>query len=378
MGVLVFLEERIAEVYHIIVKVKFLKQQVIFEKFSISVGIDLGTVNTLAGVPGRGVVFNEPTVVARQKKKLAKPGRIICLGKRAKQMIGRQPRQVMVIEPIIDGAIADFDATVSFLNYLIGVINELPSTLPRFLKPRAIFGVSSGITEVEKRAVRSAALTAGFGKVSLVEAPMAAAIGAGLKIDTPVGNLLIDIGGGVTEIAIISLGGIVLSRFLRVGGKDMDEAIVNFVRLKYGVLIGEQTAEKIKTKIGSVLPFANKKEKSMIAKGRDLETGLPKTVELSSREVREALSPIIQQLLAQLSELLEETPPEISVDIQKRGIVLTGGSSQLPGLERLISEVAKTPVWVAKNPDTSVVNGCVKLFENKELLSEVELAGGFD
>jgi len=350
----------------------------IFEKFTVCVGVDLGTINTLAGVPGKGIIFNEPTVIARQKRKLSKPGRIIAFGKKASQMVGREPRQVMVVEPIIDGAIADFDATVSFLSYLIGVINELPSALPRFLKPRAIFGVPSGITEVEKRAVKSAALSAGFGQVFLVESPMASALGAGLKIDSPVGNLLIDIGGGVTEIAIVSLGGIVLNRFLQIGGKDMDEAIINFVRLKYSVLIGSQTAEKIKIKIGSVLPFPNNKTKSMIAKGRDLGTGLPKTVEISASEVREALSSIIQEMIIQLLELLEETPPELSVDIAKRGVVLTGGCSQLVGLEKLISEATKMPVWTAKNPKSSVAVGCLKLFEKKELLNEVRLAGGID
>ena len=347
----------------------------ILDDFSLLIGIDLGTTNTLAGVPGKGIVFEEPTLVARQKKKLGKPGRILAFGRKAKQMVGKEPQQVEVIEPLVDGAIADFDATIEFLKYLVTMVSELPSRFPRFLKPRAVIGVPSGITEVEKRAVKSAGLAAGMGKVFLVEEPMATAVGAGLNIEKAAGNLLIDIGGGTSEIALISLGGIVLNRCLRIAGKEMDEAIVSFLRLKYGILIGLPTAERVKIKIGSVLPQDGKK-KRMVIRGRDLETGLPKSIEIGEEETREAISPIIREIVGYVNELLEETPPELTADVSRRGIVLSGGCCQLAGMEELVSQTVKMPAWTAKNPLFSVCLGCINLLKNKKLLKEVMVTGG--
>ncbi len=351
----------------------------LLNNLNLSIGIDLGTSNTLAGVPGKGIIFEEPTLVARQKKKLGKPGKVLFFGNKVKQMVGKEPREIEIVEPLLDGAIADFDATVAFLDHLVSSINELPSRFPRFLKPRVVIGVPSGITEVEKRAVKSVALSAGVGKVFLVEEPMATAIGVDLTIEKAAGNLLIDIGGGTTEIAVISLGGVVLSRCLKLAGREMDEAILNFLRLKYGVLIGLPTAEKLKIEIGSVMPQNGEHEsRSELVKGRDLETGLPKSVEISEEEVREALSPIIQEILSQVNELLEETPPELTADISKRGIVLSGGCSQLLGMEKMVGQSTKMPVWTAKNPLASVVYGCLKLLENEKLLRGIKIVGGLD
>jgi len=340
--------------------------------FSFSIAIDLGTANTLAAVPGKGIIFDEPTVVARLKKRPGIEPKPIAFGKKAKRMFGRQPQTIEVVEPLRDGVIADFDAAVAFLSYLVNLVSQLPSRWPRLLKPKAVIGVPSGITEVEKRAVKAAAETAGIGRVFLVEEPMAAAVGVGLAVNKPVGNLLIDIGGGTTEIAVISLGGIVLNRCLKIGGREMDEAIVNFVRLKYGVLIGRSTAEEVKIKIGSVV--SSQSNQRMVVRGRDLETGLPKSIEIDEDEVREALSPTIQEIVANLNELLEETPPELTTDIAKRGIVLTGGCSQFRGMEELVSEATKMPVWTAGNPMESVVRGCVKLLENEKLLKQIAVS----
>jgi rod shape-determining protein MreB len=342
---------------------------------NLSLAIDLGTANTLVGVPTKGIIYRQPTVVARRIKKLGKHGEILAYGRKAKFMVGREPQQMKVINLLQDGAIADLDATVAYLRYMLGVVNELPSRWPRVLKPSAVIGVPSGITTVEKRAVYSAAADAGIGKISLVEEPLASALGAGLMVDKPAGNMVIDVGGGTTEMAIISLGGIVLHRSLTVAGQEMDEAIINFVRVKYGVLLGTPTAQKIKHTLGSAMPNGAKKDKISV-RGRGLENGLPRTIELSQEEVRESLSPIIQQIKVAVDELLEETPPELTSDISQRGIVLTGGASQLSGLDKLISDVTEMPVWRANDPSSSVVMGALKLLEDKKLLQQVRIVGG--
>lgn len=344
---------------------------------NLSLAIDLGTANTLVGVPNKGIIFRQPTVVARRIKKLGKHGEILAYGKKAKYMVGREPQQMKVINLLQDGAIADLDATVAYLRYMLGVVNELPSRWPRLLKPSAVIGVPSGITTVEKRAVYSAAADAGIGKIFLVEEPLAAALGVDLTVDKPAGNMVIDVGGGTTEMAVISLGGIVLHRSLTVAGQEMDEAIINFVRVKYGVLLGNPTAEKIKHTLGSAQPNGSRKEKLSV-RGRGLENGLPRTIELSQEEVREALSPIIQQIKVAVDELLEETPPELTSDISQRGIVLTGGASKLGGLDKLISDVTEMPVWRANDPSSSVAMGALKLLENKKLLKQVRIVGGIE
>jgi len=340
----------------------------ILDNLSLPIAIDLGTSNTLAAVPGKGVIFEEPTVVARLKKKPGVMPKPLAFGKKAKAMIGRQPEIMEIINPLRRGVIADFDAAVDFLSYLLRIVGELPSRWPRLLRPKAVIGVPSGITAVEKRAVRAVALGAGIGRVFLVEEPMAAAVGIGLVVNKPAGNLLIDIGGGTTEIAVISLGGIVLHRCLKIGGNNLDELLVNFFRLKYGLLVGLPTAEKVKIKIGSVLPLKKNSIKQISVRGRDLETGLPKTIIVGEEEVREALSPIIQEISLNLTELLEEVPPEITTDISKRGIVLTGGCSQLKGMEQMIARETKMPAWAVDYPFEAVVRGGVKLLENEKLL----------
>ena len=339
------------------------------DHFSLSIAIDLGTTNTLAAVPGKGVVFDEPTVIARLKKRPGVAPKLVAFGKKAKRMIGRQPQTIEVIEPLRSGVIADFDAAVALLSYLVDFVSQLPSRWPRLIKPKAVIGVPSGVTEVEKRAVRTAAEAAGISRVFLIEEPMAAAVGIGLVVDKPVGNLLMDFGGGTTEIAIISLGGIVLHRCLKIGGREMDEAIINFIRLKHGVLVGQSTAEKIKIKIGSVASLQSNRQ--LAVRGRDLETGLPKSIEINEPEVREALSPIMQEIIANLNELLEEAPPELTTDISRRGIVLTGGCSQLRGMEKIVAEATKMPVWTAGDPREGVVRGGVKLLENEKLLKQM-------
>lgn len=346
-----------------------------FSNLRLKLAIDLGTANTLIGVQGKGVILEEPTLIARRLKKLGKPGEIIAYGTKAKQMLGKEPKQMEVVHLLSQGAIADFDAAVDFLQYLLKLANELPSRVPRFLKPTAVIGVPTGITEVEKRAVSSAALQAGVGQVYLIEEPMAVAIGSGLIVDKPAGNLIIDIGGGTTELAVVSLGGIVLNRCLKVAGNQMDETLINFLRVKYGVLIGLATAERIKIKLGSVLSENGKgSNQKMEIKGRNLENGLPKVIIVEKEEVREALFPIIQEIMLALNELLEETPPELTADIARRGIVLSGGGAKLQGLEKLIEQETKMPVWVTKNPTAGVVNGCLKILENKKLLRETAVS----
>ncbi len=343
-----------------------------FNDLRLRLAIDLGTSNTMVGVQGKGIILEESTMIARRLRKLKKPGEIIAYGSKAKQMQGKEPQQIEVIRLLNEGAIADFDATVDFLKYILKLVNELPTRLPRALKPVVVIGVPTGITEVEKRAVSSAAIQAGIGQVYLVEEPLAVALGSGLIIDKPAGNLIIDIGGGTTELAIVSLGGIVLNRCLKVAGNQMDQILVNFLRVKYGVLVGTPTAEKIKINLGSVLSVnSNKRDVQMEIKGRNLENGLPKIIEIRKEEVREALSPVIQEIKLTLNELLEETPPELTADISRRGIVLSGGGSQLEGLEKLIEEETKMPVWTTKAPMASVVNGCLKLIENPKLLREI-------
>ncbi len=346
-----------------------------FRNLRLRLAIDLGTTNTLVGVGGKGIIVEEATLIARRLKKLGKPGEIVAYGTKAKQMLGKEPQQIEVVQLLNQGAIADFDATVDFLKHILNLVNELPTQFPRFLKPEAIIGVPTGITEVEKRAVSSAALQAGMGQVYLIEEPMAVAIGSGLIVDKPAGNLIIDLGGGTTELAVVSLGGIVLNRCLTVAGNQMDEALVNFLRVKYGVLIGLPTAEKIKINLGSVLSEKGNKSEpdKMEIKGRNLENGLPKIIVVEKEEVREALSPIIQEITLALNELLEETPPELTADIARRGIVLSGGGSGLEGIEYLIEQETKMPVWKTKNPLTGVVDGGLKLLGEPELLNRIKI-----
>jgi len=337
--------------------------------FSFDIGIDLGTANTLVWVKGKGIIIREPSVVARQKK----TKEILAIGMAAKKMTGRAPNLIEVVRPLKDGVIADFDATESMLKFYIKKVHESGSVIPKIPRPKVVIGIPSGVTEVERRAVADAALTSGARQVYLVEEPMAAAVGVGLAIEDPKGVFIVDIGGGTTDIALISMGGVVVGKSPRIAGDEMDEAIINYARLKYSLLLGQATAEIIKISIGSASLV---KEKFTVARGRDLETGLPKSIKLSSDEIREALSPIINEITTHIKEVLEEAPPELVSDVMKKGIVLTGGGSMIPGLGNAIEEATKMPVILAEDPLSSVVKGTGKLLENEGLLKKIKVTSG--
>ena len=325
------------------------------------VAIDLGTANTLVYVKGHGIVVNEPSVVALETE----TKRIIAIGEKAKEMLGKTPREIKAIKPMKDGVIADFEITEAMLRDLI-----LRSQQKKFLvHPRVIVAVPSGITEVEKRAVKDSAVNAGARKVFLVSEPLAAAIGVNLPVHEPYGNMIIDIGGGTTEIAIVSLSHIVDHRSIRIGGDEMDEAIVSFLRKKHNLYIGESTAEKMKMKIGSAYPM--KDELKMEVRGRDLISGFPVSIKISSQEIREALSETISEIVNAIKRLFEETPPELSADIADRGVVLTGGAAQLKGLGQKIRETIDLPVTLVENPLTAVVMGSGKILDNLEEYKKV-------
>ena len=337
--------------------------------FSHDIGIDLGTANTLVWVRGKGIVIREPSVVARHKKTKD----ILAIGGDAKKMLGRVPTNIEIIRPLKDGVIADFDAAELMLAHYIKKVHVSGTVIPKIPRPRVVIGIPSGVTEVEKRAVADVALEAGAREANLVEEPMAAAIGANLPITKPAGNFIVDIGGGTSEMAVISMGGIVVGRSIRVAGDEMNEAIVNYVRLKYSLLLGEATAEEVKIAIGT---SRDEKEKYFVARGRDLETGLPRSLKLSSSEISEALSETIREIVGNIVETLEETPPELVSDIMEKGIILAGGGSLIPGIERVISEKTKMPVVVAEDPMSCVVRGCGALLEDSALLEKIRLTRG--
>lgn len=334
--------------------------------FSHDVGIDLGTANTLVFVAGKGIVIREPSAVARHKKSKS----ILAIGLAAKKMVGKTPAAIEAIRPLKDGVIADFDATAAMLNHYIKKVHESGTIIPKIPRPRVVIGIPSGVTEVERRAVVDAAISAGARKAFLIEEPMAAAIGTDLPVQDPTGIFIVDIGGGTTEIATISLGGIVLGRSIRIAGDEMDEAIINYFRLKYSLLLGQPTAEDLKINIGSASPM---KEIFMTVRGRDLETGLPKSKKISSDEVRESLMPIIQEIVGHIKDTLEEAPPELVSDIMKRGIVMAGGGSLIPGIDKMVADACKTKVIIAEDPLTCVVRGCGKLLSDPSLLKKLNI-----
>jgi len=344
--------------------------------FSYDIGIDLGTANTLVLVLGKGIVVREPSVVAMHKK----TKRVLAIGTEAKRMIGKTPPTIVAMRPLKDGVISDFDATAAMLTHYIHEIHKTPSgaLIPKIPKPKVVVGIPSGVTEVERRAVWEVALSAGAREAFLIEEPMAAAIGVGLPIVDPSGNMIVDVGGGTTEMAVISLGGIVVSRSIRVAGDEMDEAIIRFMHTKYNLLIGDATAEDLKINIGSAyLPRKSEnKEKLAVVRGRDIESGLPRSLKVSETEIREALSPVISEIVEEVGETIEETPPELVAEILERGIWICGGGAQLPGLGSLIAERTKMPVYLADDPMTCVVRGCGKVLFDPVLLSKVKVTGG--
>ncbi len=351
-----------------------------FEKLwrmaTLDVGIDLGTANVVVHVKGKGVVIRQPSVVARH----IKTKEILAMGEEAKKMMGKNPANIEVVRPLRDGVIADFDAAEAMLKHYIVEVHELYKGLGfKIPRPRVAIGIPSGVTEVERRAVQEAALEAGARAVFLIEEPMAAAIGAGLPVQKAEGQLICDIGGGTSEIGVISLGGLVLNRSLRVAGDELTESIINFVRLKYSLLLGESTAEEIKIAIGSAYPQKKEKEGNpltIVVRGRSLENGLPKSLKLDSIEIREALMPIVNQVMQEIALIIEETPPDLVSDILEKGMVMAGGGSLIRGIDKLISEQVGMPVWVTENPLEAVVRGCAKVLEDDKLLEKVRVVGG--
>jgi rod shape-determining protein MreB and related proteins len=327
--------------------------------FSQDIGIDLGTANTLVFVKGKGIVIREPSVVAVDQR--SNPPRVVAVGIEAKEMIGRTPGSITAVRPLKDGVIADFEITSDMLK---AFIKRASSNSP-FMRTRVMICIPSGVTEVERRAVYDAAKSAGAKFVSLIEEPMAAAIGAGLPVSEAIGSMVVDIGGGTSEVAVISLGDVVTSRSVRVAGDNFDESIIAYIKKKYNLLIGERTAEDIKITIGSAYPFDG--EGAMNIKGRNLMDGLPKNIEISAEEIREALADPVNQILDAVRATLEKTPPELAADIIDRGIMLTGGGALLRGLDKLIAGETKIPVLIAEKPLDCVVDGTGVCLESEYL-----------
>lgn len=331
--------------------------------FSKAIGIDLGTANTLVYVKGKGIVMREPSVVAIDTR--SKVPDVRSVGHEAKAVIGRTPGSIVAVRPLKDGVIADFDITANMLSHFIKKV----CGSSRFFGPRVVICIPSGVTEVESRAVREAAEKAGAREVRVIEEPMAAAIGAGLPISEPSGSMVVDIGGGTSEVALISLGGIVASRSVRVGGDEFDQAIIAYIKRKYNLLVGERTAEQIKIEIGSAYPLDD--EGSLEIKGRNLVDGLPKNITVRSEEIREALSESLDKVVDAVKETLERTPPELSADIIDHGITLTGGGALLRGLDQLIQSETGIDVHVAENPLDCVAMGTGMVLDNYDLLGDV-------
>lgn len=332
--------------------------------FSHDIAIDLGTANTIVLVRGQGIVINEPSVVAVQSDKLGKQ-KILAVGKEAKEMVGKTPGNVQAVRPLKDGVIADFNMTERMIRYFI----EKAHKRKAFIRPRIIICVPYGLTGVERKAVRESAMSAGAREVYLIEEPMAAAIGAGLPIKEPKGSLVVDIGGGTTEIGVVSLGGLVISKSLRVAGDKLDIAIVDYVKRKYSLLIGERTGEEIKIAIGSAIPL--EQPLSMYVKGKDQVSGLLNTIELTSEDVREAMKEPLKEISNSLKDVLEQMPPDLAGDIVENGIALTGGGALIRGLDKYLSDIVKLPVYVAEEPLLCVAKGTGRALEEIELLSQL-------
>lgn len=331
--------------------------------FSHDIGIDLGTANTLVYVRGKGIVINEPSVVAiNQKNK-----QVLAIGDEARKMVGRTPAHIVAIRPLVDGVISDFEVTEQMLKYFIEKVHREKFSL--FPRPRVVVGIPYGVTEVEKRAVEEAAMNAGARQVYLIEEPLAAAIGARLPVQEASGNMIVDIGGGTTEVAVISLGGIVASRSLRIAGDELNQDIIDYAREQFNLMLGERTAEEIKIKIGSAAPLSEKLNFAM--RGRDLVSGLPKEIMVNDEQIRAAMFRSVQKIVEAVRQTVEETPPELVADIMGKGIVLAGGGALIRGLDRVISSTTQTKVHIADDPLTSVVRGTGLVLEDLETLKQV-------
>lgn len=335
----------------------------LFGMFSNDLAIDLGTANTLVYVRGQGIVLNEPSIVAIEQNQNS----VLAVGKDAKLMLGKTPGNIVAIRPLKDGVIADFDVTEKMLRYFISKVHNRRT----LVRPRIVIGIPSGITPVEKRAVRDSAMQAGAREVYLIEEPMAAAIGAGLPIEEPGGNIVVDIGGGTTEVAVISLSGIVYCKSVRIAGDEMDESIINYIKKHYNLLIGERRAEEIKINIGSAYPVGDRK--TVDVKGRDLVDGIPKTITIGDDEIREALKEPVTSIVETVRIALERTPPELAADIVDKGIILTGGGALLRGLDILLQHETNLPITVADDPLSCVALGTGKVLNNIDLLKKVAI-----
>lgn len=335
----------------------------VFGYFSHDIGVDLGTANTLIYVKGKGIVINEPSVVAMN----VKTRQVLAVGDDAKAMVGRTPANIVATRPLVDGVVSDFEVTEYMLKYFIDKVHKETFTI--FPRPRVIIGIPSGVTEVEKRAVENASINAGARQAFLIEEPMAAAIGARLPVQEAAGSMIVDIGGGTTEVAVISLGGIVAARSLRIAGDELNEDIIQFARDEYNLMLGERTAEDIKIKIGSAYPTDKKMDAVM--RGRDLVTGLPKAITIDSDQIRGALSKSVASIVDAIKMTVEETPPELVADIMDKGIMLAGGGALLKGLDKLVSLNTKMPVYVADDPLTSVVRGAGLVLEDLDKLKQI-------
>ncbi len=340
----------------------------LFGKFSLDIGIDLGTANCLVYVKGRGITMSEPSVVAINNK----TGQILAIGEEARRMVGKTPGHIVATRPLVSGVVSDFDVTEQMLRYFIEKAHEGSFFL--HARPRVVIGIPCGVTEVERRAVEDAGRNAGAGKVYLIEEPMAAAIGIRLPIQDPGGNFIVDIGGGTTEVAVISLGGIVISRSLRIAGDKLNEDIINFAEKEYKLLIGERTAEDIKIKIGSAIPISEKMEAKI--RGRNLVTGLPEEITVSDEDIRKAMEKSVREIVKTIKDTVEETPPELIADIMSRGIYLLGGGGLLRGLDKLIEDTVKIKTQIGDDPLTAVVRGTgyalEQVNENTEVFLEKE------
>lgn len=347
-----------------------------FGMMSHNLAIDLGTANVLVYVEGKGIMIREPSVVARHRK----TKRVLAIGDEAKAMVGKTPRTIEAFRPLRHGVISDYDATKFMLQSYIKQVHYRPpgswqSYLPNVPRPKVVVAIPSGVTEVERRAVWEACLESGAREAYLIEEPMAAAIGAGLPVEQARGLMVVDIGGGTTEIAVISLGGIVLNSSIRVAGDEMDEAIMNYVRLRHSLIIGENSAEELKIAIGCAY-LGEEISKYHVLRGRGFERGLPKSVKISSKDAMEALSTVINKIIRSINEIVEQIPPELIGDIMEHGVVLTGGGGTLFGLDKRISEEIKMPVWVEPDALTAVVRGAAKLLTNHKLLEKVRVSSG--
>ncbi len=334
------------------------------ERLFCDLAIDLGTANTLVYLKGKGIIVQEPSIVVVNKQ----TGKVEAVGNRAKQMLGKTPANMLAIKPMRDGVIADFEIAEKMLDYFI---REATNNRGFVLRPRIVIGIPTGITQVERRAVKDVAVRAKASEVYLVEQPMSASVGADLPISEPTGNMIVDVGGGTTDIAVISLNGIVLNHSIRVAGNEMDEAIINYIKKKYNLLIGEKTAEQVKTQIGSAYPL--NEPVTIDIKGRDLREGIPKTIVVDDQEIREAIDDVITTIIDAIRAALERTPPELSADIIDHGIILTGGGSLLKNLDKRIREETQLPVFITEDPLTTVVLGAGKMLDDLDLLKKISL-----